>query len=427
MLNRTLAPERHNIQDIALIKPEELTFANGLNVFIFRANDQQLVKAEFVFQNTFSNPENPLLNTCLSHMLKEGTATRSSAQIAEEVDFYGAYLVPEYSFDHTSLTLYTLTKHIGSVLPVMHDVLNNATFPEVELETYIRNNKQTLQISLQKNDYVARRLFYTQLFGKNRYGITPTVESYEHLNREDLIALYTHQIQPQNCTLLLSGNVTDDIVTAFQELFGHNWANKNDGFASAIPVFTAFQPDTIVETRPEALQSAIRLGMPSINRSHPDYPAVQFVNTLFGGYFGSRLMRNIREEKGYTYSIGSALASLKHSGLFTIATEVSVDATQATLDEIKKEFVNLRDSLAGEQEIELVKNYMLGSMLGSLESIFSHADKFKTVYFSGLTYDYFTRYTETIQQMTAARVQEIANKYFDFDKLAKITVGKLSS
>ncbi|TDS12881.1 M16 family metallopeptidase [Sphingobacterium paludis] len=425
MLNRSLAPRKHHIQHIDLIEPEALTFGNGLKAFVFRANDQDLVKAEFVFQNHFSIPENPLLHTCLSHMMKEGTTSRSSAQIAEEVDFYGAYLVPEYSFDHTSLTLYTLTKHVASVLPVLHDVLNHSVFPEAELETYIRNNKQTLQISLQKNDYVARRLFYTQLFGKNRYGQTPTIESYEQLNREDLTALYARQIQPGNCTLLLSGNVSNEIIHAFQELFGGAWTNDSIDLTYEEPVFPAFKPETIVENRSEALQSAIRLGMPGINRTHADYPAVQFVNTLFGGYFGSRLMRNIREEKGFTYSIGSALASLKYNGFFTIATEVGVESTQATLTEIEKEFAALSHTLASDQEIDLVKNYMLGSMLGSLESIFSHADKFKTVYFSGLTYAYFKHYAATIQQMNAQRVQEIARKYFNFNDLTKIIVGQL--
>src|SRR5690606_38936793 len=133
------------------------------------------------------------------------------------------------------------------------------------------------------------------------------------------------------------------------------------------------------EEKENALQSAIRLGARTISRTHADYPALQFVNTLLGGFFGSRLMRNIREEKGYTYSIGSAVATLKHTGFLTIATEVGVDVTNATLVEIEKEINLLKTALATHEEIELVKTYMEGSMLGSLESIFSHADKFKSV------------------------------------------------
>ncbi|MFD2969010.1 M16 family metallopeptidase [Sphingobacterium bambusae] len=425
MLNRSLAPERHHIQNMSLIEPETLVFDNGLKVFVFRAEDQELVKAEFVFQNHFVSPENPLLHTCLSHMVKEGTHTRTSAQIAEEIDFYGSYLMPEYSFDHTAVSLYTLTKHLGAVLPVLYDVLTDAIFPEMELETYVRNNRQTLQISLQKNDYLARRLFYKHLFGTTRYGVTPTIEAYDQLNREDLIALYKRQFQAANATLILSGNITAEVLLCIRELFEGQWLNSSDELTFVRPEFPSFTPALVLENKPEALQSAIRLGMPTINRTHADYPAVQFVNTLFGGYFGSRLMRNIREDKGYTYSIGSASASLKYSGLFTIATEVGVETTQATLTEIEREFTNLRNEGASDQEIDLVKNYMMGSMLGSLESIFSHADKFKSIYFSGLGYDYYNHYSETIQQMTASRVQDIAWRYFDYDKLTKIIVGTL--
>lgn len=424
MLNRTVAPSRHDIQDIMLVQPDELVFDNGLRVFIFNAPTQELVKAEFIFQNIFDGSENSLLHTCASHMLKEGTKTRTSAQIAEEIDFYGAYLMPEYSFDQTALTIYSLNKHLSAVLPVVHDILNNTIFPEAELETYIRNNKQTLQISLQKNDYVARRLFFKSLFGESRYGRIPTKEAYDKLNREDLISLYQKQVQPQNCTLILSGNITNEVRKQIRELFDIQWQNTVGANSSVSPEFPAFMPTTVVEERTDALQSAIRLGMPAINRLHPDFPAIQFVNTLLGGYFGSRLMRNIREEKGFTYSIGSAFASLQYTGFFTIATEVGVDSTQATLVEIEKEFTILRETQASEQEIALVKNYILGSILGTIESIFSHADKFKAVYFYGLDLSYYTRYNDIIRSMTAADVQRIANTYFDYDNLLKIVVGK---
>lgn len=424
MLNRVIAPLRHDIQDITLVQPDEVVFDNGLRVFVFNAPTQELVKAEFIFQNIFDGSENSLLHTCACHMLKEGTETRTSAQIAAEIDFYGAYLMPEYSFDQTALTLYSLNKHLSAVLPVVHDILNNAIFPEAELETYIRNNKQTLQISLQKNEYVARRLFFTTLFGESRYGRVPTKEAYDKLNKEDLVALYQKQIQPQNCTLILSGNITGDVLKQIRELFDVQWANTVRINNILTPEFPVFIPKTVIEERTDALQSAIRLGMPAINRIHPDFPAIQFVNTLLGGYFGSRLMRNIREDKGFTYSIGSAFASLQHTGFFTIAAEVDITNTHKTLAEIEKEFDILHNTQAPDEEVALVKNYILGSILGTIESIFSHADKFKAVYFYGLDLSYYTRYNEIIRNMTTADVQRIANTYFDYDNLLKIVVGR---
>lgn len=425
MLNRANAPAYQPIAQIHLQEPEELVFPNGLKMFLFRAPEQQLIRAEFIFNNIYSNPENPMLNTCLCAMLKEGTKQRSSAQVAEEIDFYGAYLMPEYSYDQTSLSLYTLSKHAAKVLPIVKDVLCNSTIPDAELQTYIRNNKQSLQISMQKNDFVARKMFYNNVFGNSRYGITPTVAAYDNITREQLDALYKKQFQPHNCTLILAGNIDDNLINQLKDLFVNDWDSAENVHLAKDFVQVPFLPEFLVEEKPDALQSAIRLGVPTINRVHPDFPAFQFVNCLFGGYFGSRLMRNIREEKGYTYSIGSAIASLKYTGFFTIASEVGAEVTQATLTEIEKEFTILRTELPTEEEVELVRNYMLGTMLGSLESIFSHADKFKSVHFYGLDLAYYQRYNEVIKSMTPEKVQAIALKYFDYDKLIKIVVGKL--
>jgi predicted Zn-dependent peptidase len=143
-------------------------------------------------------------------------------------------------------------------------------------------------------------------------------------------------------------------------------------------------------------------------------------------FFGSRLMRNIREEKGYTYSIGSAVATLKHTGFMTIVTEVGVDVTHATLTEIEKEINLLKTTLASEEEVNLVKTYMEGSMLGSLESIFSHADKFKSVLLNGMTLTYYSYYMEQIRNMSPEKVRDLANKYLDFDAMVKVVVGKIS-
>ncbi len=180
------------------------------------------------------------------------------------------------------------------------------------------------------------------------------------------------------------------------------------------------------EEKDSALQSAIRLGCQTISRTHPDYPALQFVNTLLGGFFGSRLMRNIREEKGYTYSIGSAIATLKHTGFMTIVTEVGVDVTQATLAEIEKEINLLKAQVASKDEVNLVKTYMEGSMLGSLESIFSHADKFKSVLLNEMTLTYYSYYMDQIRNMSPEKVYDIANKYLDFNAMVKVVVGKIS-
>ncbi|GGE28069.1 M16 family metallopeptidase [Sphingobacterium cellulitidis] len=423
MLNRSFAPSINGIGDITLEKPEEIIFSNGLKVFVFHAPDQELVKAEFVFNNLFEGFENPVRNTALSSMLKEGTTSYTSAQIAEKIDFFGAYLVPEFSFDHNALTLYALNKHIDAVLPIVNDILNHSIIPEQELETYIRNNSQSLQISLEKTDFIARRKFYDSLFGSTRYGQSVTDELLKGLERDDLLRLYKQQIQPKNATLFLSGNISKEVLFSFRNYFEEQW--KGEVAIQSVPYIQKLDLDTdlVKIDKAGALQSSIRLGKVGIKRSHADYPALQFVNTLFGGFFGSRLMSNIREDKGYTYSIGSLVANLNHAGFISVVTDVGSEYTDDTLKQIELESRKLQEEKVSEEELELVKNYMLGSMLGSLESIFSHVDKFKSVYYSGLDLDYYTYYSNVVRQINPDQVQDIAQKYLGVDDMVKVVVG----
>lgn len=424
MLNRNNAPDFQTIGNLEIVSPESVKYANGLQVYLFDAPELELLKFEFVFENRFLPGLLSLNNVVLSSMLKEGTSARTSAQIAEEVDFYGAYLMPEYSYDYTSLTLYTIRRYVNNVLPILADILNDSIIPQQELDTYKKNNKQSLQIALQKNEVLARRLFFQNVFGKNQYGSVVNVSDYDQITRDSVMQVYREQIRPDNCTLLVAGKIDTDLLNTMDALFGESWGNTGTLGEQSGLVLTAVEGKTIIEPKGEALQSAIRLGGLTINRKDPDFPAVQFVNTLLGGYFGSRLMRNIREEKGYTYGISSGVISLKHSGMFVVASEVGVDVTGATMTEIEKEFKRLREESVGEDEIDLVRNYMQGSLLGSLESVFSHVDKFKAVYFSGLDLSYYESYQDVIRNIGPKEVQEIAARYFDYDKLVKVIVGK---
>jgi predicted Zn-dependent peptidase len=424
MLNRTLAPQFKAIDHINLITPGHIKLDNGCNVYWFNSGEQELVRVEWIFSNLRFNPEKPLLNIAVNTLLTEGTTKLSSAQIADAVDYYGAFLQVDYGFDQSQVTLYCLTKHLLSTLPVIHDILTNSVFPERELDTFIRNQQQKLQVSLQKNDFLARRAFNKAVFGDTMYGIAPNVADYAGLQRDDLLAHYKQMYQPANCTMIIAGRVDDVTLKIITHAFDSDWANTGSAIDTGQPMTKASpQLFTYVE-KPDALQSAIRLGTPSINRSHPHFAALQVVNTILGGYFGSRLMNNIREDKGYTYGIGSSISSLKHGGALFIATEVGADVTKATMTEIEKEINILKTELIDPEELTLVKNYMLGSLLGSLENVFSHADKFKNAYLAGLDLSYYDRYTETVRNITGQQVLSLANQYFNFDNFHKVIVGK---
>jgi zinc protease len=401
-MNRKIAPEFNSIDHITLLHPEHTTLSNGCNIYCFNSGDQELVRIEWIFGNLRFNPAKPLLNVAVNTMLSEGTHTRTAAQIADEIDFYGAFLQAEYGYDNSEVTLYSLNKHLHSTLPVIKDILTNSIFPEKELETYVRNQQQKLQVSLQKNDVVARRAFNKALYGDTIYGFAADAEDFKTLYRDDMQAHFKQMYQPANCTIIIAGKIEPETLELLKDTFGKNWDNTGGTADTTQPELKPAGEHFYYTEKPDALQSAIRMGLPVINRPHPDFPSLQVLNTVLGGYFGSRLMANIREDKGYTYGIGSGISALKHGGAMFIATEVGADVCKAAVTEIEKEINLLKTELIPGDELDLVRNYMLGALLGSLENVFSHADKFKTLYFAGLSYEYYDRYTETIRSITVA-------------------------
>ena len=423
MIDRALAPVYGEVENIELIRAKPLVLANGLKLFSIDGGEQDLVRIEFIFSNTDYDSAKPLQTFATNTMLNDGTSELSSTQIADKIDYYGAFLQTEYANDHSTVTLFTLNKHLANTLPIVKAIISDSIFPQVELDTLIRNQKQKLSVSLEKNDFLSRKTFSHVLFGDTLYGYDIAAADYDKLSRDQLNTYFKLAYQPKNCTVIISGKVNEDTITLIDKYFGSDWNNSIDVKENEFKFTMGSGQEHFLE-RADALQSAIRIGQVSINRKHADFPGLQVLNTIFGGYFGSRLMANIREDKGFTYGIGSALVSLKNTGYFFIASEVGAEVCSATFTEIEKEITLLKEQPVSEGELALVRNYMLGSMLGSLENALSHADKFKNVYFSGLDYGYYKNYINTVRNIGPDELQALANQYLNFNSFEKVIVGK---
>jgi zinc protease len=423
MLNRSLAPDFKQIDTIPFLAPQEQELLNGIKVFTVNAGKQELVRIEFIFQNVNWNHAQPLQAQAVCNLINNGTSTLTAKEIAERVDYYGAFLQTEYAADYITVTLYSLNKHLKAVLPIVQSILLESTFPQNEVGIYIQNQKQKLQVNLQKNDFLSRKVFAKALFGSTAYGSDISLEDFDALQREDLLQYFKAAFKPKNCTIIAAGRFESREFDLLNQFFGTDWGSQEPSTINQFD-FAPVEGSEIYIEKTDAVQSALRLGNLSINRKHQDFPALQMLNTVLGGYFGSRLMNNIREDKGYTYGIGSGIASLKDAGYFFIATEVGTEVCANALQEIEKEINLLKTDLVGEEELNLVRNYMLGSLLGSLENAFSHADKFKNIYFSGLTFDYYQRYIDSVKNTSAAEIKAIANTYLNWDAMTKVVVGK---
>lgn len=425
MTDRTLAPAFGQVEKIELIRAKPLILGNGLKVFNIKGGEQDLVRIEFIFENVNYDPKKPLQSYAANTMLNDGTSELSSSEIADKIDYYGAFLQTDYSNDQSTVTLYSLNKHLSSILPIVKAIISDSIFPQVELDTLIRNQKQKLSVNLEKNDFLSRKVFNSVLFGNSLYGYDIRAEDYDRLTRSQLQEYFSSAYQPENCTVVVSGKVTDMALTLVDDLFGKSWSGGRNVSPNTFNFYAGSGHEHYIE-KADALQSALRLGKVAINRSHSDFPAMQVLNTILGGYFGSRLMANIREDKGYTYGIGSALVSMKNAGYFFIASEVGADVCTPALSEIYNEIELLKKEAVSNEELALVRNYMLGSMLGSLENAMSHADKFKNIYFSGLGYDYYENYIKTVRNITPEELLELANKYLTWEGFEKVIVGRRS-
>jgi len=423
MLNRTLVPDSIQVSDIKFIAPEQQVLDNGIKVYTINAGKQDLVRIEFIFENVNYDAAKPLQAVAVNHLINNGTATLSAKDIADKVDYYGAFLQTEYGADQSSIKLYTLNKHLASVLPILKSILDESVFPQQELDIFIQNQKQSLQVSLEKNDFLARKNFAHAIFGDTSYGSSIGFAEYDAMKQADLLAYYKAAYKPENCTLFVAGKFNQTEFALLNQIFGQTWNNNLPSVQNQFS-FPASPKGEILIERPGAIQSAIRMGTLAINRTHADFAGFQVLNCLLGGYFGSRLMANIREDKGYTYGIGSAVVSMKDAGYFFIATEVGADVCGNALTEIEKEIDILKTDLVSDAELDLVRNYMLGSMLGSLENAFSHADKFKSIFFSGLDYAYYDRYIETVKTIEASTLRTLANTYLNTADFTKVIVGK---
>lgn len=424
MINRTVAPAINEIKKAEIIRAREFRLKNNIPVHYINAGSQDLVKIELLFPAGLWKQTAPLVGSAASAMLQEGTSNRSAKAIAETLDYYGAFLETEITHDFAVVGIYSLNKHLPNVLPVVEEIITNSVFPEEEWKVYVQNKKQKFIVNNRKVNMIARKKFAELLFGNEHpYGHNVTEEDFDRLKKEESFRFYKKNYTATGTVIVASGNVTDSTLQLIQKHFGSLPPAGQDDAASAQPKAITQKGEFLVE-KPDALQSAIRMGKMLFTKPHPDYAGMLVLNTVFGGYFGSRLMSNIREDKGYTYGIGSAVVSFTHAGYFTLSTEVGAEVTRDALKEIYYELEKIQSELISDSELALVRNYMLGTFLRSIDGPFALADRFKGIYFHGLGYDYYERYVETIQTITPAELRDLANKYLKKEEMIELVAGK---
>ena len=421
--DRSVAPEKRDIRHIQFPEVQKHLLDNNVPVHILNLGTQDVVKLELIFKAGRPFESKKLVSRVTGKILKEGTANKTALQIAEEVDFYGGTLSIPVNLDTSNIVLYSLKKHYERLLSIIAEIISEPAFPEEEIQTFINNSKHQLAVDLSKNEVVAFRKVTEFIFGQDHpYGYNSEDSLYDALTREDLVNHFEKTFTRQNCQIVLSGKVDNTIIDLTNKYLG---SLLPEGQVSpSIFTLQKQQPQKIKIERPGSVQTAIRLGRHAIPRQHMDYNGLYILSTVLGGYFGSRLMTNIREDKGYTYHVFSTLETMLFDGYFNIGTEVGNDFVNATLDQIYFEIKKLKQEPLDKEELKMVRNYLLGYLLNAVDGPFNAADVFKSLLLEGLDIEDFYALVETIHMIEPSQLQALANKYLKEDEFWQVVVGK---
>lgn len=422
-LNRKKSPAVVEIKSIYIKEAQENKLTNGIKLYTINASNEEVIKIDLVFEAGIIVQEFKSQANFTSKMLSEGTSKYSAAQLAEKLDFYGAYFQTKNTTEEAIITIYCLNKHLNKTLPYIVEILTDSIFPEKDLEILKKNAIQNLKVNQERNSYLVRKAFNETIFGKNTiYGSYSEITDIESIQREQLISFYKNQYQKGIKYILASGCVNNETIESINTNFGTDTFKVNHNFKYNY-LANVSKPSDLYIDKTNSVQSAIRIGRRLFNRNHPDFREMQLLNLILGGYFGSRLMKNIREEKGLTYGIYSAIEAYPFDACWYIDTEINNELCDTGIKEIYKELALLRNELIGEKELKTAKNYLLGSFLRSIDGPFSLADRFKILKDFDLDYQYFYDFIEIIKNTTAERLRELANLYLKNEDLTSVIVG----
>jgi zinc protease len=396
------------------LKPyKKFILRNKVEVYTIEAGAEDVMSLEWVFFAGNSFEEQNLVAATANFLLKNGTSKKTAFQINEHFDYYGSYLNRACYNETALLSLHCLTRHVRELLPSVRELLTDSTMPEEELATYKQNMKQKLKVSLKKNEFVAGRLIDACLYGNQHpYGRYSHEEDFNALQREQVNDFYKKYYKEGKFIIFVAGRLPADIEKLLDEYFGDLPNNKKIKEVEQ-EVIPATQKKYRIINDEKGIQGSIRLARPFPNRHHPDFLKAQVLNSLFGGFFGARLMLNIREDKGYTYGIYSYMQNHINHSAWMVSTEAGKEVIDATITEVHKEMKKLREESVDDEELLLVRNYMMGSILGDLDGPFQIIARWKNIILNNLGENYFYNSINTIKSVTAEELQFLAQQYLN--------------
>ncbi len=427
MLIRTAAPRIKDPIEFELHLPEcdKYTLSNGVEVFSINMGTEDTLMLNWVFFAGNSYEDKKAVAAATNQLLKNGTSRLNAFELNDHFEYFGSYLNRSCSHETAELVLHCMSKHADELLPVVAEIISDSVFPEREMEIYVQNSKQKLQVNMQKCEFVASRLIDANLFGENHpYGKYSTLADYSNLHRSDILDFYDKYYRQGHCVIFVGGRIPPGLMDILEKEFGHLplKSHKGAGLDLKYELNPAAQKKQLMINDAQGVQAAIRIARPFPNRHHPDFQKAMVLNNIYGGFFGARLMGNIREDKGYTYGIYSYLMNHVQDGGWIISTEAGRDVSVATVSEVYAEMDELRNELVDEEELRMTCNYLIGTILGELDGPFQVLGRWKNLILNNLDENYFYSAINTIKTVSPEELQELAKKYLVPDEFYELVV-----
>lgn len=423
-LNRSIAPAIAPLSVPALLPYSRTSLPNGIEVVYIHDPAQEVFKIDVQFEAGIYYQPQPLLSSTTVNMLNEGTSRHDAEAIAEIFDYYGAYVDYNCGLNKVELSLISLNKYAPETIAILAEMIADSVVPEKELEIFLRNKRQEFLVGLEKTSYLARKEFSKLLFGEQHpYANMVSEKDYNRVTASLVRDFYHRHINARDCRITICGNVSEEILSLTETHFS-GLQTPHTPLSTVSHPFSPASAGQYKVVKGNAVQASLRIGKKGVRITEEDYAGFQLLNTVLGGYFGSRLMSNIREEKGYTYGIQSFNVSMPESSYWCISADVNSDYTQATIDETLKEIKKLQTELIPEDELTLVKNYFHGDLLREIDGVFSQSDALKHKLNYGLTNEIYLTIIDKIKHCRAEDLLELANKYWNPDTMYIVTAGK---
>jgi len=423
-LFRKIAPAVHSVDKIDFIEPIHQLLPGGTSFFTLYGGTQEVVKLDFSFKAGTWYENARLESMMAASLISEGTTAKTAREIADRIDFYGAQLGSIPYYDNNYVSLLSLKKHLPHLLPLLAEIIRDASFPEHEFEIIRQKRKQRALVDAEKVGLVAQRSFLRALMGAGHpYSPIASPEAYDDVTLEGAKSHYLRHYYSANATLFASGDVDEEVQKMIVQNFGAGWGTPFPFKKDQPQVNSSTERNYFIE-RENANQNAISIGKRVPAQHHPDSAGLKLVTTILGGYFGSRLMSNLREEKGLTYGIHASVVSFVRDAIFMIHAEVTSEKTEEAIREIFHEMERLREELVQESELGPLRSFLLGRMLEDFDGPFARSQSFSSLYEAGLEVGYFDKIIHAIKYTTPGQIREIARTYLDPETMYTVAAGK---